>query len=69
MDLGFGHLVGVMSAMHAGVEARIVQARLKYFQRLPFPSASIRVGTGGRAEYPPDDMTEAEIHRNPSGRR
>lgn len=56
MNFGFGQLVEVMSAMHDDVDAGIVEARLKYFQRLPFPSQDIKVGKGGRAYYSADQL-------------
>ena len=56
MRLGFGQLLLVTSGMHPGVEARLIEARLKYFQRMPFPSGIERVGSGGRTDYPAEDV-------------
>lgn len=54
MSLGFGQLLAILSAMHADVAQKVVQARLKYFQQLqpPFPSsAHLRDESNTRASY------------------
>lgn len=56
MRLGYGQLAAVMGRMHAGVEQRVVDARLKYFQRRAFPSEELLVGRGWRADYGPEEL-------------
>ena len=52
MDLGFGQMMAVVGALHAGVDVKVIRARLKYFQRITFPaSEDVFVGTGERARY------------------
>lgn len=56
MQLGYGQIGSVLSALHPDVPASRIDTRLKYFQRLSFPSEKILVGTGWRAAYDPRDL-------------
>lgn len=45
-----------MSAIHQQVDPAIVEARLKYLQRVPFPAPRGDVGRGGRTYYSAEDL-------------
>lgn len=61
MLFGFGNLLAVLAAVHPEVGEDIVEARLKYLQRLPFPAEHIKVGKGGRANYSADDLMKLVV--------
>jgi hypothetical protein len=58
VNFGFGDVLKVMSGLHPDVDAGIVEARLKYLQRLPFPSSDIKVGKGARAYYTAEQLAK-----------
>ncbi|WP_326522938.1 hypothetical protein [Sphingomonas sp.] len=51
MNLGFGQILTVLAGLHPDAKANVLEARLKYFQRIPFPATVEKVGSGGRAEF------------------
>ena len=53
MGLGFGQVVSLFTTLHPAIGSSRIDARLKNFQKVAFPSADILVGTGWRAEYDP----------------
>jgi hypothetical protein len=51
MKLGFGQILTIMGGLHPDAKGNVLEARLKYFHRIPFPASVERVGSGGRAEF------------------
>lgn len=50
-----------MSSVHGDVGSAIVEARLKYLQRVPFPASRRDVGKGGRTYYSADDLMRLAV--------
>lgn len=61
MALSFGELSAIMSAMHGDAARGAVEARLKYLQRLAFPSSANSVGKGHRAAYSELDLVKVSL--------